>query len=200
MHFVSESATLSLRAWKKVETSHRITLCAQRLTDQHGIDGFTMDDLAEAAGVSRRTLFNYFPGKIDAVLGEIPEFAEDVVATFLAGGPHGDLVDDVAELARTALAVKDPDRETLELGLRVMRAEPRLLAAAHERFEAVIEDFSALLIEREGPTFAPDKARLLLRLLLTLFDAALAVLVTEGPERTLVDVFDEQLALARELF
>ena len=199
MHFVTHSAT-SLRELKKVETTHRITLCAQRLTDEHGLDGFTMDELAAAAEVSRRTLFNYFPSKADAVLGAHPDLPEEALATFRAGGPHGDVVDDVAELARIALEVRDPDRASLELGLRVLRAEPRLLAAAHERFESVTDEFAALLMEREGPDFAPEKARLLLRLLLTLLDAALSILVTEGPERSLVDVFDEQLALARELF
>ena len=164
MHFVAESAT-SLRELKKVETTHRITLCAQRLTDERGLDGFTMDDLADAAEVSRRTLFNYFPSKVDAVLGAHPDLPEEALATFRAGGPHGHVVDDVAELARIALAVKNPDRESIELGLRVLRSEPRLLAASHERFEAVTDEFAALLVEREGPDFASDKARLLLRLL-----------------------------------
>ena len=68
---MTESA-ISLREQKRWETSRRITLCAQRLTDAHGIDGFTMDELADAAEVSRRTLFNYFPSKTDAVLGEAP--------------------------------------------------------------------------------------------------------------------------------
>ncbi|RYJ06280.1 MAG: TetR family transcriptional regulator, partial [Actinomycetales bacterium] len=95
MHYVTESAT-SLRELKKVETAHRITLCAQRLTDEHGLDGFTMDDLAEASEVSRRTLFNYFPSKADAVLGAHPDLPDDVLATFRAGGPPGDVVDDVA--------------------------------------------------------------------------------------------------------
>ena len=36
---------------------------------EHGLDGFTMEQLAERVGVSRRTLFYYFPAKDDAVLG-----------------------------------------------------------------------------------------------------------------------------------
>ena len=65
-----------------------------------------MDELADAAEVSRRTLFNYFPSKTDAVLGEHPEIPEADLATFVAGGPHGNLVHDVAELARIALEAK----------------------------------------------------------------------------------------------
>ncbi len=94
---------MTLREQKRWETSHRITLCAQRLTDEHGHDGFTMDDLADAAEVSRRTLFNYFPSKTDAVLGAPPEIPDAVVDTFRAGGPHGHLIDDLTELVRAAM-------------------------------------------------------------------------------------------------
>jgi len=190
---------MSLREQKRRETAHRITACAQRLTDERGLDGFTMDDLAEAAEVSRRTLFNYVPGKTDAVLGELPELPEDVVATFRAGGPHGGLVDDLAELARVALAAKPTDRESLALGRRVLVGEPRLLAAVHLRFETVIEEFAELVHEREGADFDPGRARLALRLLLAILDHALAVLVEEPSERTLVEVLDEQLGRARGL-
>src|SRR3954462_3338186 len=114
MHSMTQSAT-SLREQKRWQTSHRITLCALRLTDEHGLDGFTMEDLAEAADVSRRTLFNYFPRKADAVLGEMPDIAEAALAAFRSGGPHGNLIDDLTELARLALLVKEPDRESVEL-------------------------------------------------------------------------------------
>ncbi len=198
MHFVTESATL--REIKRWETSSRITLCAQRLTDEHGLDGFTMDELGAAAGVSRRTLFNYFPSKTDAVLGEAPEIPDADLATFTAGGPHGNLVDDVAELARIALAVKQPERESLELRRRVLNSNPRLLAAAHERFEAVTEEFATCVLEREGAGFGVGRARLLLRLLLALFDAALVELLEDQTGRTLVEVFEDQLVAARSLF
>ncbi len=199
MHFMTESAT-SLREQKRWDTSRRITLCAQRLTHAHGIDGFTMDDLADAAEVSRRTLFNYFPSKTDAILGEHPEIPEAVLATFVAGGPHGNLVDDVAELARITLEAKRPDRESLGLGRTVLNSNPRLLACAHERFESVVEEFATLVLEREGPDYPAGRARLLLHMLLALFDTALVELIEDTTDRTLVDVFDDQLAAARTLF
>jgi AcrR family transcriptional regulator len=200
MHSVTESANTSIREQKRWETSQRITACAQRLTDQHGLDGFTMDDLAAAAEVSRRTLFNYFPSKVDAVLGEHPEISPSVLAEFHGGGPHGDLVEDLAELARAVLAVKQPDRVHVELVRRLMATNPRLLLAAHERFEAITEEFTALVVEREGAGFGTARARLLLRLLLALFDAALVELLQEGETRPLDELFEAQLSATRELF
>lgn len=191
---------MSLREQKRWETSRRITLCALRLTDERGLDGFTMEELAEAAEVSRRTLFNYFPGKIDAVLGEHPDLPEAALTEFLAGGPHGNLLEDVAELARAALSDTPPDRATVELGRRVLVAHARLHAAAHQRFEDLTDECAARVSEREGAQYGADRARLLLRLLLALFDAALDLYVEEGETRTLVEIFDDQLRSARALF
>jgi len=197
MHYMTESA-ISLREQKKVETAHRITLAAQLLTEQHGLDGFTMEELAEAADVSRRTLFNYFASKTDAVLGPEPEVPEADVDAFRSGGPHGTLIEDLAELARSALSTKQLDRTTVERARRLLTGEPRLLAAAHHRFETVTEEFTGLVLEREGAGFDPARARLLLRLVLSLFDGALDDFLADG-DRTLVEAFDKQLAAAREL-
>jgi len=199
MHSMGESAT-GLREQKRWVTSRRITLCALRLTDQHGLDGFTMEELAEAAEVSRRTLFNYFPSKVDAVLGEHPDLPEEALAAFLSGGPHGNLLEDVAELARAALSDTPPDRESVELARRVLIAHSRLHAAAHQRFEDLTDECAARVSEREGVQYGADKARLLLRLVLALLDAALDVFIEEGETRTVVEIFDEQLRSARALF
>lgn len=199
LHYMSESA-ISLREQKRWDTSHRITVCAQTLTSAHGLDGFTMEELAEAAQVSRRTLFNYFPSKTDAVLGAAPEIPDADVDAFRAGGPHGNLVDDLAELARIALSGKQPDRESIERGRRVLTGEPRLLAAVHQRFEAITIEFTELVLEREGADFGASRARLLLRIVLSLFDVALVELVHDDSDRTLVDLFEDQLREARALF
>jgi AcrR family transcriptional regulator len=196
MHFVSESA--GIREQKRWETSHRITVCAQRLTDERGLDGFTMDELADDAGVSRRTLFNYFPGKVDAVLGAVPEIPAADLAAFRAGGPHGRLLDDLGALAQALLAVKEPDREAIELGRRVLTGAPRLLVAAHERFEQLTEDFVALVVEREGRDFGAGRARLAVRILVAVFDGALLTFL-EDDGRTVGELFDEHLRDARAL-
>jgi AcrR family transcriptional regulator len=198
MHFMSESA-ISLREQKRWETSHRISLCAQRLTDAHGLDGFTMDELADAAEVSRRTLFNYFPSKLDAVLGTIPEIPAVAIATFRTGGPHGSLIEDLGALAKALLAVKEPDRDAMVLTRRVLASNDRVLAAAHQRFEQITDDFTALILEREGVAFGNDRARLAIRIIGALFDSALTTFL-EGGDRPLDELFDRYLTEARSLF
>src|SRR4051794_33651766 len=102
-------ASATLRETRRTATARRITLCAQQLTDERGFEGFTMNDLAEAAEVSRRTLFNYYPSKVDAVLGS-HETDPAALASFRANGPHGVLIDDVCALVITMLEDKAIER------------------------------------------------------------------------------------------
>ena len=61
--------TPSRRDTRRAETARRIRWAALELTREKTFDGWTMDELAERAEVSRRTLFNYFDSKADVVLG-----------------------------------------------------------------------------------------------------------------------------------
>lgn len=195
---MSESATRPPS--RKVSTAHRITTCAQRLTDQHGLDGFTMDDLATEAGVSRRTLFNYFPGKIDAVLGPAPDVDPDVVEVFRGRGPTGDLVEDIGVFIAHVLTVKGFDRDEAAVARRVIRSNPRLFAAAHDRFESVADDFTELLLDREGTEFGERRARILLSLIGCLHDLALdEVLADPTGRRSLPDAYVDALRATRDL-
>jgi len=197
---VSESA--NPQSARRISTAHRITVCAQRLTDQRGLDGFTMDDLAEEAGVSRRTLFNYFPGKVDAVLGPGPgdDVDDDVVAEFRGRGPTGDLIEDIGVLMSRILTVKGFDRHEADVARRVINANPRLLAAAHERFGSVLEPFADLVLEREGEAFGRHRARLLLTIIAGLHDLVLdEVLADPTGLRTLPEAYVDALRTTRDL-
>ncbi|MBC9732322.1 TetR family transcriptional regulator [Nocardioides marmotae] len=188
---------LSRRDAKRRETEDRISDCAQRLVAEHGLDGFTMEDLAAAADVSRRTLFNYFPSKVDAVLGNLPTIPADVRETFVRGGPHGALVEDLAVLARVVLADTDLQREQVDRLQHILTTTPRLAMSVHCRFEEVSADIAALVAQRD-PGLTGMPARLLVRLLVTVFDSAMAAYVA-GDDRPLADLFDEHLAAARRL-
>ena len=194
---IAGAATLKRR---KGPTAHRITICAQQLTDTHGFDGFTMEDLAESAGVSRRTLFNYFPGKLDAVLGNAPVIEPELLEQFTAGGPSGTLLDDLCTVLVRIVSTKGFTRAQAEVARRIIRGNPRLLSAAHERFEAVAEEFADLIIQREGEGFGTARARLLVTVLACLYDVALKdVLADESGDLELGDAYLHSLQTLRGL-
>ena len=60
---------------------------ATRLFAERGFDDTTLDDVAAAAGVSRRTLFNYFKNKEDLALSALDDQGE-LIARRLAEVPR----------------------------------------------------------------------------------------------------------------
>jgi AcrR family transcriptional regulator len=194
---VSESATT--RAGRRQATSHRISVCAQELTEERGLEGFTMEELAEASGVSRRTLFNYFPSKIDAVLGDSPELSAEALEQFRARGAGSNLVSDLRDLANELLDAPQLNREDVARSRRVLRGNPRLLAAAHDRFLVLTGLIVEEIREREGAGFDASRAQIAVRLLCALFDAALDSFLADPQERPLAHAYEDVLRTARQL-
>ncbi|MDE9366727.1 helix-turn-helix domain containing protein [Luteipulveratus sp. YIM 133132] len=187
------------RTTRRQANAQRLSRCAQRLADRRGVDGFTMDELATEAGVSRRTLFNYFPSKDDAILGPMPELDPEYAATFRAGGPTGHLVDDMAVLIDNLLQAKSLSREDITVGRRVMEDNPRLMALAHQRFQLFAEQVLGWVREREGDGFDETRARVAVTVLGGLFALTLDTYVTDPQQRPLADLYAIALRHAREL-
>lgn len=199
MHSMAKSATLDVRERRRVETIRRIHACAQALALDHGLDGFSMDDLADAAEVSRRTLFNYVAGKDAAVLGPDVAFVPAVADAFASGGPTGRLVDDLAALVISMLENHDLRAEEIARGKLLLAREPRLMALAHQRFECRAAEVLSLIEHREGAAFDPERGRVVIHVLAALFDVALAAYV-ERPDRALGEIFLEAVDAARSAF
>ncbi|KAA1420193.1 TetR family transcriptional regulator [Nocardioides humilatus] len=181
---------------RRVETTQRLERCALELTRDKGFDGWTIDDVATAAEVSRRTVFNYFDSKADLVLGPVHEDNDTLVAVFVAGGPSGHLWNDLVETA--TLTVEDKGADDLELAVlrrKVICSDPRVIAIAHERFEVVLERSVGLILEREGSDFGERRARLLVQLLVTIFDSVVAG--EPDGTRPMSDLINEAVADAR---
>ena len=79
-----------MRERKKLHTRQTIELAAIDLVLEHGLDGVTIEAIAERADVTPRTFFNHFADKTDAVLGlaRDQEIAPDIdPATIVADSP-----------------------------------------------------------------------------------------------------------------
>ena len=63
---------MGLRETKKLQTRQEIADAAMRLFATRGFDHVTVAEVAEAAGVSDKTVFNYFPTKEDLFYDEVP--------------------------------------------------------------------------------------------------------------------------------
>jgi AcrR family transcriptional regulator len=64
---------MGLRESKKLRTRQEIADQAMRLFAMHGFDHVTVADVAAAADVSAKTVFNYFPTKEDLFFDEVPK-------------------------------------------------------------------------------------------------------------------------------
>jgi AcrR family transcriptional regulator len=64
---------VGLREAKKLATRQQIADVAMRLFATRGFDAVTVAEVAAEAGVSQKTVFNYFPTKEDLFYDEVPE-------------------------------------------------------------------------------------------------------------------------------
>jgi len=95
------SSTTGLRERKKQETRARIADAALRLFAAHGFDRTTVAEVAAAADVSVKTVFNYFPAKEDLFFDRAEEVEQRWVDAFTDRAPGEPLL---AGLRRRALA------------------------------------------------------------------------------------------------
>ncbi len=155
MHVVMESAT-NLRERRRQESAERLIELAREWTARDGFTGYTVEELCEAAGVSRRTFFNYFASKEDAVLGILaPHGDDELTQTFLDGGsPAGDsisdtLVDDFVALHLARWEIVAPSASDVRAMKAAIEREPRLHTRVFEMIQANEQRDIALIEQRE---------------------------------------------------
>jgi AcrR family transcriptional regulator len=136
------------RARKREETHARIQSEAMRLFLERGFDATTLDDIAEAADVSRRTLFHYFVSKEEIVFSTKADFPE-LIAEAVGRRPPGEPLLDMVENALLDLAARYVSAPARDLA-RLIHDTPALSAGDHAKYEKVERVLARALADRKG--------------------------------------------------
>src|SRR5215831_2502007 len=89
---------MGLRETKKLAMRQQIAGVAMRLFATKGFDHVTVAEIAREAGVSEKTVFNYFPTKEDIFFDEVPERLEALTDALRARRPGQSLVETMHQL------------------------------------------------------------------------------------------------------
>src|SRR6202042_1267121 len=136
---------VSLRERKKLATRRLLRRAALELVGERGLANVTVEDIAEAAEVSPRTFFNYFPSKEAVLFGGDPDRAAQLrerVATRAPGEPaiavlRAVLAQDAEEMADERRSLGGDPADWLRR-MKVARTDP-LVRAAHAAQMAMLE-------------------------------------------------------------
>ena len=148
------SATPGLRERKKQQTRQAIADTARRLFSERGFDAVTVAEIARAADVAEKTVFNYFPTKEDLFYSRLEAFEEELLAA-IRGRPGGESAiaafRDFVMARRGVFDMSDEDAtEQLRTITRVITGSPALLAREREVLGRYTAALAALLAEETG--------------------------------------------------
>ncbi|MER6955141.1 TetR family transcriptional regulator [Streptomyces sp. NPDC000618] len=146
----------TLRERKKQRTRDALLRAALELFTSQGYERTTVDEIAEAVGVSQRTFFRYFAGKDEAALALVEMSVARFVEAVRARPPHEaplealrqavlDSWDSINEIVESIVPVE------LHLRMyRVIESTPVLLAAHLRRSAEIEEGLARVIADREG--------------------------------------------------
>jgi AcrR family transcriptional regulator len=156
---VAKSADGSgLRQRKLQATRERLTRAAMALFLERGFEATTIDDIAAAADVSRRSFFHYFASKEDVVTAWQEGAAAALVAE-VVGRPAGESMLTAAENA-IAAALKRIDPAEAAAMSRLKRDNPALRARDQLKYEKLERALAEGLSQRARTKSDKLKARL----------------------------------------
>jgi AcrR family transcriptional regulator len=182
----------TLRTRKKAATRQSLHEAALHLAVERGLDGVTVEDIADAVGVSRRTFSNYFTNKEDAILHADRERTR-VLVSLVENRPADEEPWQAVRGASRELyhgrAV--PDREWVAQ-LRLLRRHPTLLAQQAGDQITLERDLAAVLVAR-GHGLDEALARLMTATFLAAVRTASVLWLEDSAERSLPDLVDELL-------
>ncbi|MFL1382021.1 MULTISPECIES: TetR/AcrR family transcriptional regulator [unclassified Nocardiopsis] len=195
--------TPGLRERTRRAVHREIAEAGMALFLEQGFEETTIDQIAAAAGISRRSFFRYFATKEDVVLGDMIDRGHRI-GTALAARPPGEEPWAAVRAALLALreeAFPDPGEE-LRIG-RMLHGTPSLRARSLEKHlawqEVLVPELARRLREAHGldGVRADHRAAAIIATALTCLDVATDTWLRVDGAVPLEDLWDEAVAAVR---
>jgi AcrR family transcriptional regulator len=184
-----DQRTFDLRERKRTRTRLMIQTEALRLFAEKGYAQTTVDDIADAAAISPRTFFRYFPAKEDVVIWD---HYDPQAVDLLASRPHDEpLAQTFRAVVRESLAGQyrhDPDR--LLQRIQLAATVPEVRARVVEEQTNGVAEMAPLIAGRRGDEPDELRWRVIGSSLLAATFVALDLWQQDGGKQDLLDLFD----------
>jgi AcrR family transcriptional regulator len=142
-----------LRSRKKRETRQRISDIATALFIERGFDQVTVADVADAAGVSKVTVFNYFPHKEQLFFDRGDEAIALLRGALRSRRPGESIPEAIRGLILDLAAQRHPLsalRDGVQAFWLVVAASPTLMAGARAEVDALEADVASVIAADAG--------------------------------------------------
>jgi AcrR family transcriptional regulator len=181
-----------LRERKKTATRRAISDAALTLAVERGPSAITVDDIAAGAGVSPRTVFNYFPSKEAAILGLDPDNRAELVER-LETRPISE--PPLVALRNAMPTTPDDHVEIWRTRARLAADHPNLQSAFIAGFARLEDDLTLAMAQRLGLDPATDLfPRLVVNVALTSMRVAVNRAIDQKGLDAVNDAVDEAFA------
>jgi AcrR family transcriptional regulator len=155
--------SVGLRARKRIAMRQHISDVATALFLARGFDAVTVAEVAEAANVSKMTVFNYFPRKEDLLFDRGPEAATLITNAIRQRPPGQRPMEALQQLLLELIAQRHPLAalgDTFAPFWRLVLASTALQARAREAIEEAEDLLTGLLAEAQGVPPTDPRPRL----------------------------------------
>lgn len=145
-----QDETKAARGRPRAADASVVAAIALRMFDRDGYEATTMDDIAAAAGISRPTLFRYFPAKNDIVWDRYEAEATELRAELAAADLAREPLDVLCEVLPRLLHYADADLDLLRTQVRLIATVPDVQGHAGRRFADWTGIIAGFVASRSG--------------------------------------------------
>ncbi|GAA4083358.1 MULTISPECIES: TetR family transcriptional regulator [Actinomadura] len=157
---MTRAETTGLRERTRRAVRAELAELALGLFVEHGYERTTVEDIAAAAGLSKRSFFRYFPTKEDVLFGDVDELA-DQIADAIRERPAGEDPWTCLHLVLRDWEGRIHAAQRELTGLRLIETTPALRARLHQKRDELRARIATALRERPGSTLDAFTADLL---------------------------------------